>query len=119
MAKILVLDGNFYGLRSYPQDDLVVHEAWDIYPGDNADAEFFGLLEAIPAYDVVIVGNNLGHGLEVVPHLPMEQRGRTLITSNYTLPPAQRAAYEHLGCSHFCTRDQIYHALASDFGIEA
>lgn len=55
-------------------------------------------------FDLVIIGNNMGHGLDIADKICKELRPRTLIVWNSNSSRREQTHYESMGFVHFGSR---------------
>lgn len=68
-------------------------------------------------YDLIVVGNNNGAGVEKAAAMPVALRSRTVIVWNSIPGAINRGEYEAMGFIHFSTRESLWRYLRANPAI--
>ena len=125
MIRILWLDTehNEEILKGFPEDydvDVILEGGYSHLVGylPASDPELKKFLNRGKAADVVVLGNNMGAGLErarIIAQEYPELVSKTIVT--WFEPPKSTLEYVRLGFRAFCLREDLKRAIAQRLGL--
>lgn len=110
--NVLLLEQDFYGLGH--ESTLNVSSLLDLVQETQYEGrDVLSVLEGLKPgqFNLIIVPNNLGHGVSVVERIPKELRDTVLVIANFNLGPVVIETYQEPGVTQFCLSSNIHEYL--------
>lgn len=110
--KVLILDAHDSCVGGITTKQDTIHLEGTLFPGTDeyyAEQPLLDFLAALEpnAYDLIIIGNNLGSGYAKAKAIPESLRSRGVITWNDE-PGNRSAPYARMGYQYFVSRRNLF-----------